>query len=179
MAWIKVPAENHRLFHAALPKDPRVSTVQLFGSVAGLVNGNMFCGLFERSALVKLSPEDLRDAMTLDGSKPFDPMGTGRVMTNTVVLPEAILDEPDVLAAWFRTAFAYASTLPPKKKKGAAKPASRPAKKPATKPAAAKKVTKRAAKPARPARKAGKAAKAGARTARVSGGKGSRSRRLR
>jgi TfoX/Sxy family transcriptional regulator of competence genes len=175
MAWIKVPPENHRLFHAALPKDPRVSTVQLFGSVAALVNGNMFGGLFERSALVKLSPEDLRDAMALDGSRPFDPMGTGRVMTNTVVLPETIMDEPGELAAWFRTAFAHVSTLPPKKKKGGAKAPTKPART----PAAAKSVTKRAAKPAAPARKAGKAAKAGARTARVSAGKGSRSRGLR
>lgn len=171
MAWIKVPAENHRLFHAALPRDPRISTVQLFGSVAALVNGNMFGGLFERSALVKLSPEGLREAMALDGSRPFDPMGTGRVMTNTVVLPETIMDEPAELAAWFRTAFAYVATLPPKKKKGAAKPAS--------KPAAKKTVTKRAARPAGPARKPGKAAKAGARTARVSAGKGSRSRGVR
>lgn len=178
MAWIKVPAENHRLFHAALPKDPRVSTVQLFGSVAALVNGNMFGGLFERSALVKLSPEDLGDAMALDGSRPFDPMGTGRVMTNTVVLPETIMDEPGELAAWFRTAFAYVSTLPPKKKtkkKGGAKAAPQPA----PRSAASKTVTKRAAKAAAPARKPGKAAKAGARTARVSTGKGSRSRGLR
>ena len=25
MAWVKVPAENHPVFHAALPKDPRVT----------------------------------------------------------------------------------------------------------------------------------------------------------
>ena len=54
MAWVKVPADNHPLFHAALPNDRRVSTVRLFGSIAGLVNGNMFCGLFGRSAIAKL-----------------------------------------------------------------------------------------------------------------------------
>ena len=27
MAWIKVPPENHPLFHAALPKDPRVANM--------------------------------------------------------------------------------------------------------------------------------------------------------
>ena len=74
MAWVKVPKENHPLFHAALPKDHRVRTVQLFGSIAGMVNGNMFCGLFARSAIVKLDDTDYAAAMALDGAEPFDPM---------------------------------------------------------------------------------------------------------
>ena len=94
MAWVKVAADNHPLFHAALPRDQKVTTVRLFGSIAGLVNGNMFCGLFARSAIVKLGEADYAEAMALDGAEPFDPMGTGRVMSNTVLLPETILDEP-------------------------------------------------------------------------------------
>jgi TfoX/Sxy family transcriptional regulator of competence genes len=125
MAWVKVPADNHPLFHAALPRDPKVTTVRLFGSIAGLVNGNMFCGLFARSALVKLGAADYAEAMTLDGSEPFDPMGTGRVMSNTVLLPETIMDEPSELRDWFRKAFDYAVTLPPKKKPVAKKPAAK------------------------------------------------------
>ena len=179
----KVPVENFPLFHAALPRDPRISTIQMFGSVAATVNGNMFGGLFARSAMVKLSPEDQRDAFALDGTEPFDPMGTGRVMTNAVLLPESILDEPGQLATWLKIAFDYAVTLPPKKKKGAAKkPAAKPvaAKKPAiAKSAARENVTKRAARPAAPPRKPGKAAKAGAATARVSTGKASKRRGLR
>jgi len=127
MAWINVPAENHPLFHAALPKDPRISTIQMFGSVAALVNGNMFGGLFARSAIAKLGPTDYPEAMALDGSEPFDPMGTGRIMSNTVLLPETILDEPGELRDWMRKAFDYAVTLPPKKKK-AAKPVAKTAK---------------------------------------------------
>jgi TfoX/Sxy family transcriptional regulator of competence genes len=120
MAWIKIPAENHPLFHASLPKDPRISTLQMFGGVAGLVNGNMFSGLFARSALVKLGEADYAEAMKLDGAEPFDPMGRGHVMSNTVLLPETIMDEPDELRGWIRKAFDYAVTLPPKKKKGKA-----------------------------------------------------------
>ena len=48
MAWVKVPPENHPIFHAALPKDPRVSTLNMFGGVAAMVNGNIFAGLFAR-----------------------------------------------------------------------------------------------------------------------------------
>lgn len=29
MAWVKVPPENHPIFHAALPKDPRVETLNM------------------------------------------------------------------------------------------------------------------------------------------------------
>lgn len=54
MAWVKIPKENHPLFHAALPRDPRVSTVNMFGGVAAKANGQTFAGLFARGAVVKL-----------------------------------------------------------------------------------------------------------------------------
>ena len=31
MAWVKISAENHTLFLDALPKDPRISTLKMFG----------------------------------------------------------------------------------------------------------------------------------------------------
>jgi hypothetical protein len=34
MAWVKIPQEHHPLFHACLPHDPGVSTVNMFGGVA-------------------------------------------------------------------------------------------------------------------------------------------------
>jgi TfoX/Sxy family transcriptional regulator of competence genes len=126
MAWQKVPEEHFPLFHASLPKDKRVRTVNMFGAVVGLVNGNMFSGLFERSAIVRLSPADHEEAMQLDGAALFDPMGTGRGMARTVVLPESIMDEPAELRAWFRRAFEHVSTLPAKVKKPRAAPSPRP-----------------------------------------------------
>ena len=149
MAWVKVPTDNYPLFNAALPKDPRVTTVRLFGSIAGLVNGNMFCGLFARSALAKLGEADYAEAMALDGAEPFDPMATGRVMSNTVLLPETIMDEPGELRDWFHKAFDYAVTLPPKrnaaaKQRATKKPAAKkPAKKPAAKTPGARRATRR------------------------------------
>ncbi len=148
MAWVKVPPDNHPLFHAALPRDRRVSTVRLFGSIAGLVNGNMFCGLFARSALVKLGDADHAEAMKLDGSEPFDPMQTGRVMSNTVLLPETIMDEPGELRDWFRRAFDYAVTLPPKKKKPAPKKKTVTRSTAKAKKPAAKKTTTKKKRPA-------------------------------
>ena len=52
MAWVKIPAEHHPLFHAALPDDPRVETMKMFGGVAAKVNGHIFAGLFGRSTML-------------------------------------------------------------------------------------------------------------------------------
>ena len=137
MAWVKIPKENHPLFLDCLPRDPRVSTVNMFGGVAAKVNGQMFAGLFARSAIVKLSAEDQKAALALDGAALFDPMGNGRVMHDTVLLPDSVMDEPGELRTWLRKALAHTSTLPKKQaktqaKKQAKKPAAR-TKKPAAK----------------------------------------------
>lgn len=116
MAWIKIPPEHHPIFRAALPHDPRVTTLNMFGAVCGMVNGNMFGGLFARSAIVRLSEPDQREALALDGAGPFDPMGNGRVMRGTVMLPESVMDEPTVLASWLRRGFDFTVTLPRKVK---------------------------------------------------------------
>jgi TfoX/Sxy family transcriptional regulator of competence genes len=124
MAWVKIPAANHPLFHAAVPKDRRVSVVKMFGGVAAMVNGNMFGGLFARSIIVKLSPADQDKARKLDGTEPFDPMGKGVVMKDTLLLPESVMEDPAELKAWLRRGLDYTASLPAKKQKGgAAKPA--------------------------------------------------------
>lgn len=117
MAWVKIPKENHPLFHDCLPRDLRVSTVNMFGGVAAKVNGQMFAGLFARSAIAKLSKVDQQDALAMDGATMFDPMGNGRVMRDTVLLAESVMDEPEELRAWLRKAFDYTANLPAKKAK--------------------------------------------------------------
>jgi len=136
MPWVKIPKEHHPLFRDALPDG--VATMNMFGGVAATVNGNMAAGLFGRSAIVKLGVQDYARALSLEGAEKFDPMGNGRVMSNTVLLPEAIMEDPRELSAWLALAVAHARTLPPKAKKAAAKKA--PAKKAPAKKAPAKKA---------------------------------------
>jgi hypothetical protein len=140
MAWVKVPPENHPLFRAALPKDPRVETLAMFGGVAAKVNGHIFAGLFGRSTMVWLPEPDRAEALALEGATLFDPMGDGRARSDKVMLPEAMMDEEQELRRWIGRAFKAAALLPPK------------AAKPKTKPAAKKAATgkkKKAAKKAR------------------------------
>jgi len=119
MAWVKVPAENHPVFHAALPKDPRVETLKMFGGVAAKVNGHIFAGLFGRSTMVWLPAADRAAALALEGAAPFDPMGDGRARSDKVMLPERFMRDPAELRRWIARAFKGAAALPDKASKAA------------------------------------------------------------
>ena len=131
MAWIKVPAEHHPIFRAALPKDARVDILPMFGGLAAKVNGNFFAGLFGRSAIVWLPEDERAEVLALDGASYFDPMGDGR-RSDKVMLPEAMMEEPDELRRWIARSFKAAAKLPLKvkapKKKTAAKKKTAPKK---------------------------------------------------
>src|SRR3954470_1258061 len=114
MAWVKVPPENHPLFHAALPKDERVQTMKMFGGVAAKVNGHIFAGLFGRSTMLALPEPDRAAALALDGAAPFDPMGDGRARSEKVMLPQTMMRNPSALRSWIGRAFKAAAKLPPK-----------------------------------------------------------------
>lgn len=159
MAWIKIPKEHHPLFRAALPKDPRVTTINMFGGIAAMVNGHMAGGLFGRSAVVRLGAPELAAALALDGAVPFDPMGRGAVMRDMALLPDAVMDDQAELRSWLARAIAHTATMPAKptraakRKPDTAKPAHAAKAARATKPAHAVKPA-RAAKPARTAKPA-------------------------
>ena len=114
MAWVKVPTENHPLFHAALPKSERVETMKMFGGVAAKVNGHIFAGLFGRSTMLALPEPDRAAALALDGAAPFDPMGDGRLRSEKVMLPEKMMRNPAELRSWIGRAFKAAAQLRPK-----------------------------------------------------------------
>src|SRR5262252_5233442 len=117
MAWVKVPPENHPLFHTALPKDPRIETLKMFGGVAAKVNGHIFAGLFGRSTMVWLPEPHRAAALELEGAAPFDPMGNGRVRSDKIMLPERMMRDSKELRRWIARAFEAAAVLPMKAKK--------------------------------------------------------------
>ena len=127
MAWVKVPPENHPVFLAALPEDPRIETVKMFGGVAAKVNGHIFAGLFARSIMLWLPEAERAEALALPGAAPFDPMGNGRA-SDKVMLPERMMSKPTELRRWIARAFEATTARPEKaaKKGGTAKrPASK------------------------------------------------------
>jgi hypothetical protein len=114
MAWVKVPPEHHPIFADALPKDPRIERLKMFGGVAAKVNGHFFAGLFGRSAIVQLPEPDRAEALALEGAGPFDPMGDGRMRSDKVMLPESMMADEEELRAWLSRAFQAALAMPPK-----------------------------------------------------------------
>ncbi len=114
MAWIKIPPEHHPIFLSVLPSDPRVEVLQMFGGVAAKVNGHVFAGLFGRSTMVLLPEADRAKALALPGSAMFDPMGNGRLRSDKVMLPEAMMGKPAQLRQWILRAFEGAAALPKK-----------------------------------------------------------------
>ncbi len=123
MAWVKVPVEHHPIFLAALPKDSRVETMKMFGGIAAKVNGHIFAGLFGRSTMLWLSEKDRPAALALKGASFFDPMGNGKVRSDKIMLPEAVMKDPPELRRWIAKAFKAAALLEskPAKKKPARK----------------------------------------------------------
>lgn len=146
MAWIKIPKEHHPIFLELLPSDPRIETKAMFGAIAAMVNGRMMGGLFAHSMIVRLAEADYARAMAL-GAEPFDPMGKGAVMTETLLLPESEFRDRRKARTWLEKALAHALSLPPKP----AKPSARAAKKAPAKVAKAK--AKKAPAKERPAAK--------------------------
>lgn len=138
MAWTKVPPDNHPVFLGALPRDPRVETLKMFGGVAAKVNGHIFAGLFGLSTMVWLPEPERAEALALPGAAPFDPMGNGQVRSDKVMLPEKMMGKPEELRRWIARAFEGAAALPAKTsgKKGLA--AKRTAAKAGTKKRAAR-----------------------------------------
>ncbi len=146
MAWVKVPVEHHPIFLDALPRDPRIERLNMFGGIAVKVNGHLFAGLFGRSTIVELPEPDRAEALALEGAGPFDPMGNGRVMSKKVMLPESIMADEEELRAWISRAFQAALALPPKEERGKPRKVKKPSR------AAAK--ARAAARPAKPKAKA-------------------------
>jgi hypothetical protein len=115
MAWTKIPPENHPLFLAALPDDPRVETLKMFGGIAARVKGHIFAGLFGRSTMLWLPAPERSEVLALQGAAYFDPMGDGR-RSDKVMLPESVMEDADQLRRWIARAFEAASALPSKTK---------------------------------------------------------------
>jgi TfoX/Sxy family transcriptional regulator of competence genes len=141
MPWTKIPAEHHPLFLAALPPDPRIETIKMFGGIGAKANGHFFAGLFGPTAMVMLDDKERAKALALPGATPFDPMGRGDYNSDKVQLPLDVFTDPKKLKAWIKKAFTFAVERPTKEAKKAPKTA---AKTGARAPARSSRPTKRA-----------------------------------
>src|SRR5258708_13849184 len=116
MKMEKSPPELEKIFEAAFPDDPRAERRKMFGFPSGVVNGNMFGGLFERDVVLRLADPDLTLMVNDYGAGRFEPMGKG--MKGYVTVPPSIVQEPERLREWVQHAFEFPAAPPAKQKKG-------------------------------------------------------------
>lgn len=96
---------------AVLPPGAAVTERQMFGGLAFLLGGHMFCGIVKDTLMVRLGPEGADRALDQPHVRPMD--FTGRPMRGMVFVgPEAL--RGDALRQWVDAAACYAGGLTPK-----------------------------------------------------------------
>ena len=94
---------------------PGLSERKMFGGIAFMLNGNMFCGITRDDLMVRVGPDRFQAALALTGARPMD--FTGRPMKAMVYVgPEGYATEKQ-LRGWVEQTLEYARSLPAKETK--------------------------------------------------------------
>lgn len=111
--WKKSPLDLIERFAAALPAHPGLVRKPMFGYPAAFANGNLVCGLFQDSVVVRLGKEGAVQAVAAGRAEQFAPM-PGRAMTGYVLVPAADALDAKALAGWLQQALQFTLSLPRK-----------------------------------------------------------------
>jgi TfoX/Sxy family transcriptional regulator of competence genes len=142
MAFDETLAERVR---EALGARRGLSEKRMFGGVAFLLGGRMFCGIVKDELMVRVGPERDAEALRQPHVRPMD--FTGRPMRGYVYVAREGLRTARALAGWVEWGAGFAATLPA----SAGKPAVAK-RKPASKPAARRNLASTPATRRKPAR---------------------------
>jgi len=86
---------------------------KMFGGVAFMLNGNMFCGVLKDDLMVRVGPEHHEGALAQPHARPMD--FSGRPMKSMVYVgPEGCRTDKS-LKRWLNQALKFALSLPAKK----------------------------------------------------------------
>jgi len=99
---------------AVLPAGEPVTERQMFGGLAFMLGGRMFCGIVKDALMARLGPEAAGRALDQPHVRPMD--FTGRPMKGYVYIdPPALFDDKD-LHAWVLLCVEFVAMLPRKTK---------------------------------------------------------------
>ena len=93
-----------------LPRGEAVTERQMFGGLAFMLSGHMFCGVVKDTLMLRLGPEAADRALDLPHVRPMD--FTGRPMKGMVFIDPAGL-HGEALRQWIDAAAGYVRGLPP------------------------------------------------------------------
>ncbi len=112
MAYDERLAERMRPF--LLPR-AGVSERPMFGGIAFSINGNLFCGIWKDTLILRLPPEESATLARTTHLRPMDL--TGRPMKGWWLVAPAGLEKDAELYGWLERAYAFTETLPRKRQK--------------------------------------------------------------
>lgn len=88
---------------------------KMFGGVCYLHRGNMMCGIWQDSLILRVGLEGFQEALDAPHARPFDV--TGRPMAGWVMVAPRGFQRDGDLRAWLEKAHAFTRTLPAKQRK--------------------------------------------------------------
>ena len=90
-----------------------VSEKKMFGGIAFLLRGNMFCGVLGSDMMVRVGPRAYDEALARPHAREMD--FSGRPMRGLVFVAPQGFATPRALGAWIERGLAFARTTPSKK----------------------------------------------------------------
>jgi TfoX/Sxy family transcriptional regulator of competence genes len=106
MAYDKTLADRVR---AVLAKQRGVLEREMFGGIAFLLEGKMFCGIVQRELMVRVGPAHYEKALAEPGARPMD--FTGRPMLGYVFVQAKGLLSERSLRGWVERGQKFVATL--------------------------------------------------------------------
>lgn len=100
------PLRYEQMMRAAEPYDVRAR--RMFGGMGIYTGEKMFAFLVDEVIGLKLSPEDLEEAMQLPGAKPLRPDPESEPMREYVCMPRDVLDNYEMFLFWVERSASYA-----------------------------------------------------------------------
>jgi len=91
-----------------------ITEQQMFGGIAFLLEGKMFCGVLGSDLVLRLGEEGVARALHEPHTRPMD--FTGRPMKSMIYLEAKDFESDGDLRDWIERAFLFAKSLPRKKR---------------------------------------------------------------
>ena len=110
MAYNEGLAERIR---AAVAGRQGLTEKRMFGGIAFMLNGNMFCGVVGDDLMVRVGPEYHERALAQPYARPMD--FTGRAMRGMVYVGPGGSSTDKALRSWVDQGIRFAASLPTKK----------------------------------------------------------------
>ena len=109
MAYSATLAERIR---KRLARRKNVEQKKMFGGIGFLLNGKMCVGVWKDSLIVRVGPEQYKDALREAFVSEFDI--TGRAMKGWVLVAKEGIEDDDQLQDWIQCAVKFVRKLPAK-----------------------------------------------------------------